>query len=387
MFSASPDPTMANQGEEVRQWIAGLYQRPPTPSLLRGCGMAYIEKRTGKNGTSYKVQIRRKGFPVITKSFTRKTDAEAWARQQEADLERGQLFPEREAMRRTVKDACIKYLAEHVQKMAHPKDRTRHINWWVERVGHLRLVDLRPDVINEHLQELSSQPSPNGGTLAPSTVRHYQVAITHLLHTARKWGWIKHVQTEQVIRPKISNERQRYLTDDELPRLLAAVQDHPDLQLLTLLALGTGARAGELLTLTWRQVDLKKRQITLTKTKNGDARTLPIPEAAYPLLKGRIRQLGVDLVFPSKRDPSRPTNVRNAWLKALKRADIEEFHFHDLRHSAASYLVQAGVSLVQVAALLGHRDLKMTRRYSHLEPKHLAALGTMLDQKIKGGAA
>lgn len=349
--------------------------------------MAYIEKRTGKQGTTYKAQIRRKGHPTITQSFTRKTDAEAWARKIESDLERGQLFPEREAQKRTVEDAAKKYLAEHVPGMAHPEDRTRHIRWWIDQVGKMRLVDLRPEVINAKIQELAETPTPRGGKLAASTIRHYQIAITHLLHMARKWGWIQHPDTERVIKPKVDNERKRYLTDEELPRLLAAVKGHPDLELLTLLALGTGARAGELLSLTWEQIDQKRGLITLYKTKNGDARTIPLPEAARPLLAARIRRLGVRLVFPSKQDPEKPTSVRNAWLKALERAEIKDLHFHDLRHSAASYLVQEGVSLVQVAALLGHRDLKMTRRYSHLEAEHLAHLGARLDQKIKGGAA
>jgi integrase len=182
----------------------------------------------------------------------------------------------------------------------------------------------------------------------------------------------------------VHNERVRFLDDDELPRLLDAVAPHEDLNLFVLLALGTGARAGELLSLTWQQIDMKSRSIRLTKTKNGDMRTLPIPAQALPLLAARVRRLDTPLVFPSRKDPRKPIVLRRAWLEALQAAGIENFKVHDLRHSAASYLVQGGASLLAVAELLGHRDLKITRRYSHLAPQHLRDVASKLDEKLGG---
>lgn len=346
--------------------------------------MAYIEKREGKTGVTYRAQIKRKGAPILTKTFKRKTDAEDWAKNQEVALVNGEHFPEREARRHTFDEAVKRYKAEHLPKLAKPQDRERHLDWWNERLGRLRLSNLRPETINDHLQALAAEPLPDGKTRAASTVRHYRIAITHLLTITRKWGWIAKPQTDRIDSVKVDNERIRYLDDEELPRLLESVKSHPDLNLLVLLALGTGARAGELLTLTWPQVDLKKRQILLTKTKNGDMRTLPVPEQCVSLLAGRVRRLDSSLVFPSRKDPHKPIVLRRAWLKALSDADIHGFHFHDLRHSAASYLVQQGVSLIAVAALLGHRTLQMTKRYSHLAPEHLAELGSKLDDKLGG---
>ena len=346
--------------------------------------MAYIEKREGKNGTTYRAQIKRKGSPALSKTFKRKTDAEAWAKKNEVAMIEGEHFPERAAQRHTFHEAAERYLAEHLQTLTSPANRKRNVHWWDERLGRLRLSGVTPEIINDHLKALSEEVLSSGKTRAPQTIAHHRIAVTHVLKKAREWGWTGPLQTDRVTRQKIDNARVRYLDDDELPRLLEAVKGHADLRLLVLLALGTGARAGELLSLTWPQVDMKKRQILLTRTKNGDKRTLPVPAAAVPLLAARVRRLDTPLIFPSHRDPQKPLDLRRPWTEALAAAEIADFRFHDLRHSAASYLVQQGVSLVAVAALLGHRTLQMTKRYSHLAPEHLAELGSKLDQKLGG---
>ncbi|MGC9217404.1 tyrosine-type recombinase/integrase [Acidithiobacillus sp.] len=346
--------------------------------------MAYIEKRVGKNGITYKAQIKRKGAPILTQTFKRKTDAEEWAKKQEVAIIKGEHFPEREAKRRTFKEAADRYMAEHLPELAYPTSRKRNVQWWVDRIGRYRLSGVTPEIINGHLKELSEEVLPSGKRRAAQTVNHYRIAVTHVLKKAHKWGWINNLQTDRVDRQKIDNARIRYLTDSELPRFLEAIKRHDDLHLLALLALGTGARSGELLSLTWAQIDLKKRQILLTHTKNGDKRVLPVPEPCVPLLAKRVRRLDTPLVFPSHRHPDKPIDLRRPWELALAEAQITDFRFHDLRHSAASYLVQQGVSLVAVAALLGHRTLQMTKRYSHLAPEHLAELGSKLDQKIGG---
>lgn len=346
--------------------------------------MAYIEKREGKNGITYRAQIKRKGEPILSQTFKRKTDAEAWAKKKEVALSEGEHFPERAAQRHTFSEAAERYKAEHLKNLAGPEHRAAHVDWWNERLGRLRLSAVTPEVINEHLKTLATTPLRNGRTPAASTINHYRIAVTHVLKMARKWGWTGTLQTDRVDRVKVDNARVRFLSDDELPRLLEAVKSHPDLNMAVLLALGTGARAGELLTLKWSQIDLKKRQILLTKTKNGDKRVLPVPDAVVPLLASRVRRLDTDLVFPSHRHPQKPIDLRQPWKAALQKAEIPDFRFHDLRHSAASYLVQQGVNLVSVAALLGHRTLQMTKRYSHLAPEHLAQLGSKLDEKLGG---
>ncbi len=298
--------------------------------------MAYIEKREGKRGTTWRAQIKRAGAPVISKTFKRKTDAEEWAKKQEVALLEGQHFPERQAQRRTVADAIKRYREEHLPKLGTPKDRALHLSWWENQIGRLHLSAVTPEKVNACLLTLAAEQLPNGKTRAPATLGHYRVAIVHLLTCAHKWGWTSAPQSARIERPKVDNRRVRFLDDDELSRLLEAVAPHEDLNLLVLLALGTGARAGELLTLTWPQIDMKARQIRLTRTKNGDMRTLPIPAQAVPLLAARVRRLDTPLVFPSRKNPLKPIVLRRAWLDALKTAGIDNFRFHDVRHCAAS---------------------------------------------------
>ncbi|MEY2335974.1 tyrosine-type recombinase/integrase [Acidithiobacillus ferrianus] len=348
--------------------------------------MASIEKRQNEDGSaSYRVKIRIKGHPTATETFSRLTDAKQWASKTEGAIREKRHFPERQAQRKTLAEAIAKYKAEELPKLAQPQHRERHLSWWNNRLGAYHLSDVRPELINEHMQALAKETGPSGKPRAASTLRHYSIALTHLLNmAASKWGWIEHAQTDRVQKIAVHNDRVRFLDDDELPRLLDAVAPHEDLNLFVLLALGTGARAGELLSLAWQQVDMKSRSIRLTKTKNGDMRTLPIPAQALPLLAARVRRLDTSLVFPSRKDPLKPIVLRRAWLEALQAAGIENFKVHDLRHSAASYLVQGGASLLAVAELLGHRDLKITRRYSHLAPQHLRDVASRLDEKLGG---
>ena len=136
-------------------------------------------------------------------------------------------------------------------------------------------------------------------------------------------------------------------------------------------------RFGEIVGLKWENIDYANRLITLEKTKNGDARILPLTPAVGEILALRRKtDIAHGLIFK----PSSPTNrsgvvdIRNAFIKALQHADIKEFRFHDLRHAAASYLAMNGATQGELMTILGHKSPSMTRRYAHYSQKHVAAL-------------
>ncbi len=353
--------------------------------------MATIEKRQNDDGTvSYRVKVRLKGQPTASATFERLTDAKRWAAETETKIRAGRYFAQAEGKRHTLAEAIARYRVEYLPSLAQSRDRARQLTWWENRLGAFTLADITPRVINEQLQALAAEPTPKGTTKAPATIQHYRVAIAHLLNVAAKdWEWLAESPAPKIKRIKVENERDRFLSDNELKRLLEAVAPHEDLSLFVYLALSTGARAGELLGLEWSQVDIKRRTITLRagETKNKDARVLPIVEPALSMLRQRVRRLDSPLVFPGHRHPSRPINLRKPWEQALARAGIENFKIHDMRHSAASWLAQQGVSMVAIAALLGHRTLQMTKRYSHLANEHLQEVATKLGDKLAGGAA
>jgi integrase len=178
----------------------------------------------------------------------------------------------------------------------------------------------------------------------------------------------------------------RFLSDDERAALLEACRPHADLYLAVVLSLTTGARQAEIMGLRWGQVDFTRQVISLSETKNGDRRALPLVGQALDLLRerGRVRTLGDDRIFPPTRAAKKADclDLRDPWTKALKEAGIADFHWHDLRHTAASYLAMSGVSLVEIAKVLGHRTLQMVARYSHLSDGHIVATGEKLAARL-----
>lgn len=143
-------------------------------------------------------------------------------------------------------------------------------------------------------------------------------------------------------------------------------------------ALYTGMRAGEIKTLTRKQVNMKKRVVHLTETKNGSARMVPLTREATEVFREALdhpaRPDKVDLIFwgePGRDGQRRPYEFRPAWRRALKSADITGLRFHDLRHEAVSRLVEAGLGDQEVAAISGHQSMQMLRRYTHLRAEDL----------------
>ncbi|MEM8933646.1 MAG: site-specific integrase, partial [Acidobacteriota bacterium] len=147
-----------------------------------------------------------------------------------------------------------------------------------------------------------------------------------------------------------------------MQRLLDAVRGVEHLELLVVLAVSTGARRGELLSLRWPDIDLGRRQAIVQHSKNGDRRVLPLHGRALDLLcrHGQVRPIDDDRLFPIAGFP------RSAWERARRAAGLNDLRFHDLRHTAASHLAMHGATLVELAEILGHRSLQMVRRYAHL---------------------
>lgn len=271
--------------------------------------------------------------------------------------------------------------------------RAQRLNWWNERLGCMRLDEITDDHVHAALEHLASNPPryfagmdadgkpimrAKRKTLAPATVNRYNAALGGVLTWAvRKRitpkGWVHPCRS--VERRPENNEKTRFLSKDERERLLAACKASKwtRLYLLVLLALTTGARKGELQGLRWADVDLQHNIAHVGRSKNGDAKALPLVPAAVEQLQ-RFAGAADALVFASTEVPAKAYSFEPRWAQALKVAHIRGFRFHDLRHSAASHLAQSGATLLEIADLLGHRQISMTRRYSHLAAGHRTAL-------------
>ena len=176
---------------------------------------------------------------------------------------------------------------------------------------------------------------------------------------------------------KVDNARERWLTIEDEIRLIDSSITYATgkgnikvanywLQEIVVVALNTGMRMDEILSLEWTAVDLFRKTLTVMKSKNGEKRTIPMSKKVFELVKQSFKKKGGGYVFFShagtKIDKS---NLRRSFYKALERAGVEDFRFHDLRHTFATRLVQAGIDLYKVSILLGHKDIKMTQRYAH----------------------
>jgi len=200
--------------------------------------------------------------------------------------------------------------------------------------------------------------------------------LKRLLNVAIEWGYLYENTARQVKPLREDNRRLRYLSKEEIDLLVASACRH--LKPIILVAVNTGMRKGEVFNLKWSHLDLKIRFIEVIKSKNGEKRVIPINKTLLEVLHGLPRRIDSPYVFPGKKG-KKLTDVKKSFRTAMKKAEIEDFCFHDLRHTFASHLVMAGVPLLTVAELLGHKSIDMTKRYSHLSPNHKAAAVRMLD--------
>lgn len=356
--------------------------------------MANIRKRADREGrVTYQVQIRLKGYPPQVASFERLTDARKWAAATESAIRQGRHFETSEAKKRTVSDLIKAYRADVLPRLRSASAREVHLQWWDAALGPYLLADVRPALLLDTRKALFDKPSPRG-KVGQSTVNRYCSTLSHAFSWAMKERqWVTDNPFFKIANLKEPEGVIRFLSDEERAALLEAAEaKSPDLHAIIVLALSTGARRNEILGLKWSEVDLKAGLLTFARTKIGSVRRVPVTGKALELLKGIAAERKLKdpsgLVFPGKTQATKdkPLAIENIFRAALKDAAIENFRFHDLRHSAASYLVMAGVPMPTVAEILGHRDLKMTQRYSHLSRAHVSEAVGKLDNVMFGGA-
>jgi len=154
---------------------------------------------------------------------------------------------------------------------------------------------------------------------------------------------------------------------------------------VVVLALSTGMRQGEILGIQWKDVDFERRRILLHETKNGERRASPLVGHACELIKdlAKVRRFDNPYVFPSKRQ-DKPASIRKSWEAVIRKSGLEDFRFHDLRHTAASYLAMNGATLAEIAEVLGHKTLQMVKRYAHLSDAHTTGVVERMNMEIFG---
>ncbi len=270
--------------------------------------MATIQKRKNKNGTiSYRIMIRHNdGLPTIYKTLPTLQEAKDWALQEEAKRRQGLYFPEQTNKKRTLAILIDRYIELVLpSKPKNAKDTTRQLLWWKEKIGGYQLNHVTSDLIAQHRKELLDGVTPRGNKRSPSTVNRYLAAIsTVLTYGVKECEWLVSNPVFRVHKLKESKGRDRILSPEECKRLLEACKNNSNKFLLpfVLIALTTGSRKGEIISLTWDCVDLERGVIQLKDTKSGKPRSLNLVGQAQDLLKDLYaeRNLCDARVFPSK---------------------------------------------------------------------------------------
>jgi len=321
--------------------------------------MAAFRKRKNR----WDVQIRRSGYPAISKTFFHKTDAQKWAMEIERQIEVGDYVPADLLNLDTLGALLAHYSAEiSIKKRGRVEEISRSAKMRRHKISALPLGKLKPFHIAQYRDERLREVST-------TTAKKELQLISHALDIGRReWGLnIKNVAAD-VAKPKEPKGRERRLEENEehlLLGVLSASENHWIKPLMEF-AIETGMRRGELLKLRWEDVNLGRKTALIKETKNGDSRKIPLSVAAIRTLSGLPRHLGGN-VFPVT-----PNALRGVWRRAVKKVGIDNLRFHDLRHEATSRFFEKGLNVMEVAAITGHKDLRMLQRYTHLRAEDLA---------------
>jgi integrase len=358
--------------------------------------MASIQKLASPltGDVSYRAQVRVRGRPSQSATFPNKKEAQQWAQSIEAAIRENRYHPHLRGARTTFADLVQKYENSAAFKRIKPSgqaSRRAHLRFFLDEWAGLTVAEIQPDRIAEARDKLAAgtftrakaRVGDDGKVIPPKAykrtggaVNRYLATLSHLFTVAvKELHLLDRNPVRDITKPKEARGRVRFLSDDERDALLKACEASTcaPLRALVLLAISTGARRGELVNLTWNAVDLKAGTAMVRETKNGEPRVLPLVGKALEALRELKLNNSArsELVFPHPNGlPDPYYHFDSHWYDAVEAAGLDDFRFHDLRHTTASYLAAQGASLLEIAEVLGHKTLAMVKRYSHLTASH-----------------
>ena len=346
-----------------------------------------------KGPYQWQAQIRRKGWPNQNATFRTRKDAEAWARKAESGMDRG-LFVDQSAGRETtLRDLVELYMTDvsahrlSANSRVAEADRLKRLLRDEPALCSYAAVNLKPEHFEDYRDRRLAHKLKNGKTIAPGTVKRELTTLKRVIdYRKRRLGLlINPVNTEDVKRPVVNDERNVRLSVEERERLLQACDDarNPLLGAFVELGFETGARRGNLLRLDWNDVDLERRTALLRGMKNSRS-----PDKIINHIIGLTpRAVEILRTLPRTEDhvfPMTPNAFRLAFNRARTKAGVSHFRFHDTRHERTSSLFEANWSMIQVMAQTGHKDPKSVKRYANLTGDFLADELAKLAQRKAG---
>ena len=319
--------------------------------------MASIRARSNK----WQARIIRKGHPTIAKTFLTRQDAEKWARSLEIEIDRGTYINKSYAEKTQFKEILQKYLNDVAPQMRSADSQAIRVRKLMRHpIAEVNMAQLSPKHIADYRDERLKVNKPN------TVIRELAVLSSIINHARREWALNISNPVTMIKKPSSAQGRDRILNDEEFGRLFIELEKiSPWYKPLVEFALETAMRRGELMSLLWANVNFEKSVAFLPITKNGDSRYVPLSSKAIRIIKSLPR--GIDgRVFPLNKG-----TVSILFLRAARRAKVEDFHFHDLRHTAITRLASIFSNPMEIAAISGHKSLSMLKRYTHFKAEDL----------------
>ncbi len=323
----------------------------------RDVDMATFSNRNNK----WHVRVRRVGQPTVAKTFLTKQDAEKWARSIEVELDRGTYINKSSAEKTQFKDILQQYLINVIPSMRSSKEEAIRLKSLMRHpIAQINMAQLSPKHLADYRDERLKVIKPN------TVIRELAVLSSVINHARREWSLNITNPVSMIKKPSYAQGRDRTLNAEELSRLFIQLEKiglwyKP----LAEFALETSMRRGELMSLLWVNINFEKSVALLPLTKNGYSRYVPLSTKAISILKSLPRDIE-GRVFPLNKQ-----TVSILFLRATRRAKIENFHFHDLRHMALSRLSSKFTNILELAVISGHRELRMLQRYVHIKAEDL----------------
>ncbi len=346
--------------------------------------MATFEERTISTGEKrIRAVVRRAGFQTLRATFENKKKAREWASKEETAMRDGKYRLSAAADHHTAAEMIDCYLEKVLphksRKVSYTIQQRAQLLWWRQRIGQYKLANVTPALIGDCRNELLGERST-------ATANRYMAALSHVYTIAiKEWAWLEQSPILRLSKLKESRGRVRFLSDAERDALLGAcrMEKRKPLELLVVLAISTGARKMEILSLKWEDVDLERGIATVQESKNDERRPLYLMSLAKQMLMRHQHHPKSRYVF-ANRFGNRPVNIEREFRRAIARAGITDFHFHDLRHTSASYIAMNGGSGADIAEVLGQKSLAMVKRYTHLSKTHTAGVVESMNEKVFG---
>ena len=314
--------------------------------------MANIRKR----GNKFQVQVRRTGYKSYTKTFSRLSEARAWARAQEVNIDRDEAGINKPVTLK-LSDLLLRYQQEITPHKKSKDSETRRISRLLrDPISKTRLCDLSSD----KLASFRDKRLKDGQRAASYDLQ----IIRHTINIAQmEWCVpLKENPVNQIRMPSPPKPRERRLRVDEYDKLLSFSENSRSYFLKPLIILGveTGMRLGEMLQMKWKDLDTQSSTLLLIDTKNGSSRIIPLSQCALDVIKNLPK--GSENIIPVTYSA-----VKSAWQRLCNRSGIEDLRFHDLRHEAISRLFELGLTIPEVTMLSGHKTKSQLFRYAHAD--------------------